>query len=114
MVIEEVHSVVEFLKKSAGEPNYDDAVLNGPKEVNQALPAGLQEDSNDPESDPLYDEAVEFVLKTRKSSISAIQRQLRVGYNRSARMVEAMEAAGLVGPLEHGKREVLMPAPGGE
>jgi S-DNA-T family DNA segregation ATPase FtsK/SpoIIIE len=107
---QEVHKVVEHLK-TAGAPQYDDAVINGPKEVNQALPTALQAESNDPEDDPLYDEAVAFVTQSRKSSISAVQRQLRVGYNRAARMIETMEQAGIVGPLEHGKREIYAPAP---
>jgi S-DNA-T family DNA segregation ATPase FtsK/SpoIIIE len=66
----------------------------------------------DPEKDPLYDEAVQFVLETRRASISSVQRKLKVGYNRAARMVEAMEVAGLVGPLQsNGAREVLAPPP---
>lgn len=107
---QEVHKVVEHLK-SLGAPQYDDNVINGPKEVNQALPAALQDESNDPEDDPLYDEAVAFVTTSRKSSISAVQRQLRIGYNRAARMVETMEQTGVVGPLEHGKREIFAPPP---
>ena len=75
------------------------------------MPAALQGESDDPEDDPLYDEAVAFVTQSRKSSISAVQRQLRVGYNRAARMVETMEQAGVVGPLEHGKREIYAPSP---
>ena len=81
------------------------------KEVNQALPAALQGESDDPEDDPLYDQAVAFVTESRKSSISAVQRQLRVGYNRAARMIETMEQAGIVGPLEHGKRDIYVAAP---
>ncbi len=105
---EEVHQIVQHLKKGAA-PEYEEAILNGPKEVNQSLPAALQAESDDPEDDPLYDQAVDFVTRSRKSSISAVQRQLRVGYNRAARMIETMEAAGLVGPLEHGKREIYVP-----
>jgi len=107
---QEVHKVVEHLKQ-AGEPNYDDDVINGPKEINQSLPSALQAESDDPEDDPLYDQAVEFVTTTRKSSISAVQRQLRVGYNRAARMIETMEAAGVVGPPENGKRQIFAPPP---
>jgi len=110
---QEVHRVVEFLKSTAP-AQYDDAVINGPKEVNQSLPAALQAESDDPEDDPLYDEAVAFVTTSRKASISAVQRQLRVGYNRAARMVETMEQAGIVGPLEHGKRDIYVPAPPSE
>ena len=107
---QEVHKVVEHLKQS-GEPNYDEDVINGPKEINQALPSALQAESDDPEDDPLYDQAVEFVVTTRKSSISAVQRQLRVGYNRAARMIETMEATGVVGPPENGKRQIFAPPP---
>ena len=107
---QEVHKVVEHLKQ-AGEPNYDDDVINGPKEINQSLPSALQADSDDPEDDPLYDQAVDFVITSRKSSISAVQRQLRVGYNRAARMIETMEATGVVGPPEHGKRQIFSPPP---
>ena len=63
------------------------------------------------EGDPLYDQALAFVAETRRASISAVQRHLRVGYNRAARMIEAMEAAGAVGPLENGRREVFVPVP---
>ena len=107
---QEVHKIVEHLK-SSGQPDYNDDILNGLKEVNQSLPAALQGESDDPEDDPLYDEAVAFVTQSRKSSISAVQRQLRVGYNRAARMVETMEQAGVVGPLEHGKREIYAAPP---
>ncbi|MCH1476871.1 MAG: hypothetical protein L7U43_02580, partial [Arenicellales bacterium] len=62
------------------------------------------------EEDPLYDKALAFVTETRRASISSVQRHLRVGYNRAARMIESMEAAGAVGPLENGKREVIAPA----
>ena len=71
----------------------------------------MQAESDDPEDDPLYDQAVEFVVTTRKSSISAVQRQLRVGYNRAARMIETMEATGVVGPPENGKRQIYAPPP---
>jgi S-DNA-T family DNA segregation ATPase FtsK/SpoIIIE len=107
---QEVHKIVEHLKSTA-KPEYNDDILNGMKEVNQSLPAALQGSSDDPEDDPLYDEAVAFVTHSRKASISAVQRQLRVGYNRAARMVETMEQTGVVGPLEHGKREIYAPPP---
>ena len=66
----------------------------------------------DAEQDPLYDQAVQVVMETRKASISGVQRRLKIGYNRAARMVESMELAGLVGPLQsNGTREILVPAP---
>jgi S-DNA-T family DNA segregation ATPase FtsK/SpoIIIE len=71
-----------------------------------------REGSNDIESDPLYDEAVKLVTESRNASISSVQRRLRIGYNRAARIVEQMEEVGLVGPLEsNGKREILAPPP---
>ncbi|HQR49797.1 MAG TPA: DNA translocase FtsK, partial [Steroidobacteraceae bacterium] len=71
-----------------------------------------EEGAGDPEQDPLYDEAVRIVTESRKASISGVQRRLKIGYNRAARMIEAMEAAGLVGPLQsNGSREVLAPPP---
>ena len=108
----EVHEVVSSLKGEA-EPEYDESILSAPKEVNEALPSAFRDDSNDdPESDPLYDEAVEFVTTTRKASISSVQRKLRVGYNRAARMIETMEMAGVITPAqENGRREVLAPPP---
>jgi len=109
----EVHQVVKSLKAEA-EPDYDDSILSAPREVNDALPSAFRDDSanSDPESDPLYDQAVEFVTRTRRASISSVQRQLRVGYNRAARMIETMEMAGVITPAEdNGKREVLAPPP---
>ena len=68
--------------------------------------------SDDPEADPLYDQAVQIVTETRRASISGVQRRLKIGYNRAARLVEAMEAAGIVSPAEHnGDRTVLAPPP---
>lgn len=109
----EVHEVVASLKGEEA-PEYDESILSAPKEVNEALPSAFRDDSagSDPESDPLYDEAVEFVTRTRKVSISSVQRQLRVGYNRAARMVETMEMAGVITAAEdNGRREVLAPPP---
>lgn len=103
----EVHKVVENLKQN-GKPRYEESILNSPAD-DGPLP-GITGD--DVESDPLYDQAVRIVTETRKASISGIQRRLKIGYNRAARMVEAMEHVGLVGPLEsNGVREVLAPAP---
>jgi S-DNA-T family DNA segregation ATPase FtsK/SpoIIIE len=104
----EVHRVVASLK-SAGEPHYLDEILEGP--ADSAAVPGLGDDGGS-EQDPLYDQAVAIVTKTRKASISGVQRRLKIGYNRAARMVEDMEAAGIVGPLEtNGSREVLAPPP---
>ncbi len=108
---QEVHRVVAGLK-AASPPVYIDAILEGPRNAIPGFPSD-EEDAGegalaDPESDPLYDEAVRIVTETRKASISGVQRRLKIGYNRSARLVEAMEAAGLVGPLQsNGAREVF-------
>ena len=109
---EEVHHVVSSLKDEEG-PNYDETILSAPKEVNDALPSAFRDDSSpDAESDPLYDQAVEFVTRTRRASISSVQRQLRVGYNRAARMIETMEMSGVITAAEdNGRREVLAPPP---
>ncbi len=107
---EEVHKVVDFLK-SLGEPDYIDGILNGGFEA-EAAGGGAPWESGGggEEADALYDEAVAFVLKTRKASISSVQRQLRIGYNRAARLIEQMENAGLVSPMEtNGNRTVLVP-----
>lgn len=106
----EVHRVVQHLKLQ-GEPNYIEGILTGgsPEDGGEAGDFGGGGD----ESDPLYDEAVAIVLKTRRASISAVQRQLRIGYNRAARLIEQMERAGLVSSMQsNGNREVL--APGGQ
>ena len=103
----EVHRVVEHLKQF-GEPEYEEAILAGvPAE---GASADLLGDSQDVEADPLYDDAVAFVVRTRRASISSVQRQFRVGYNRAARLVEQMEAAGIVSSVAtNGSREVLTP-----
>ena len=107
----EVHAVVRHLKKS-GAPRYIDEILEGPSGPTPGL-VGIDKpsaDSVDAEQDPLYDQAVQVVMDTRKASISGVQRRLKIGYNRAARMVESMEAAGLVGPLQpNGSREILVP-----
>jgi S-DNA-T family DNA segregation ATPase FtsK/SpoIIIE len=108
----EVHNVVSDWKRR-GEPNYLDGVID---ESTNSIPVpGLategDEDENS-ESDALYDEAVAFVTDSRKASISSVQRKLRIGYNRAARLIEAMEAAGVVSEAGHnGAREVLAPPP---
>ncbi len=112
----EVHAVVRHLKKS-GSPRYIDEILEGPDSPTPGL-TGIDPpplDSADAEQDPLYDQAVQVVMETRKASISGVQRRLKIGYNRAARMVESMEAAGLVGPLQpNGTREILVPAAAAE
>ena len=108
----EVHAVVRNLKKS-GSPRYIDEILQAPVSPTPGL-SGLEVLPGDPidaEQDPLYDQAVQIVIETRKASISGVQRRLKIGYNRAARMVESMEQAGLVGPLQpNGTREILLPA----
>ncbi len=104
---EEVHKVVDFLKQQ-GEPNYIEGILTGESEVGGA--SYVEEKPAGAEADPLYDEAVAIVLKTRRASISGVQRQLRIGYNRAARLIEDMERAGMVSAMQsNGNREVLVP-----
>ncbi|ULU26152.1 DNA translocase FtsK 4TM domain-containing protein [Dyella terrae] len=106
---EEVHRIVAHLKLY-GEPDYKDEILAGPP--SEGSGELFTEDGVDPELDPLYDEAAAFVLRSRRASISFVQRQFRIGYNRAARLVEAMEAAGLVSSMGiNGQREVLAPGP---
>ena len=105
---DEVHRVVEAWK-AMGEPEFIDAILHGDSE-NQS--GGASGGMFDDEADPLYDEAVAFVLETRKASISSVQRKLKIGYNRAARMIESMESAGVVSTAgSNGQREVLAPPP---
>ncbi|MGN6094005.1 MAG: DNA translocase FtsK 4TM domain-containing protein [Luteibacter jiangsuensis] len=106
---EEVHRIVAWLKQF-GEPDYKDEILAGP--ASEAADGEPGEEGMDAELDPLYDEAAAFVLRSRRASISFVQRQFRIGYNRAARLVEAMEAAGLVSSMGiNGQREVIAPGP---
>lgn len=105
---EEVHHVVEFLK-TTGEANYVEGILTGGTSDDGSGDFSLTPDG-DAEQDELYDQAVAIVLKTRRATISSIQRHLRIGYNRAARLIEQMEVAGLVSPMENnGNRTVLAP-----
>ena len=107
---DEVHRVVSYLKEQ-GEPDYVEGVLEGGGEDGEGGFADSGGEGGGGEKDPMYDQAVEVVLKDRKASISYVQRKLRIGYNRSARLLEDMEKAGLVSALTaSGQREVLVPA----
>ncbi|OYY95195.1 MAG: cell division protein FtsK, partial [Methylophilales bacterium 16-45-7] len=102
---QEVHKVVNHLK-AQGEPNYIEGILTN--ETEESSEGSVQSDTGG-EKDPLYDEAVNIVLTSRRASISSVQRQLRIGYNRAARLIEEMERAGLVSAMQsNGNREVLV------
>jgi S-DNA-T family DNA segregation ATPase FtsK/SpoIIIE len=111
---DEVHRVVEYLKQTA-EPNYEEAIVNekanttsGDAMIDQLF--APEDGVSDAEKDEFYDQAVEMVIQSRRVSISSIQRRFRIGYNRAATIVEAMELAGIVSAMEtNGSREVLVP-----
>ena len=107
----EVHRVVAFLKQTAPTDYLDEIT----RDFGEGSDAGFSFSGggeSNPENDALYDEAVMFVTESRKASISSVQRKFKVGYNRAATMIEAMEAAGVVSPAEtNGSRTVLAPAP---
>ena len=106
---EEVHRVVDHLKQQ-GEPNYIEGLLEGGVEGDAGDGAGGIAGASDAESDPMYDQACEVVLKNKRASISLVQRHLRIGYNRAARLLEQMEQAGMVSPMQsNGNREILVP-----
>jgi S-DNA-T family DNA segregation ATPase FtsK/SpoIIIE len=109
----EVHHVVEYLKAQGG-PQYLEGILEGGV-GDGANGDGVSVEGGDAESDPMYDQAVAIVLQTRRPSISLVQRHLRIGYNRAARLIEQMERAGLVSPMQtNGNRDVLVPAGKGD
>jgi len=104
---QEVHRVAEYLK-SQSEPNYIEGVLSS---IEDEGSVEMESGGSEVEADPLYDQAVALVLKSRRASISYVQRDLRIGYNRAARFIEQMERAGLVSAMQtNGNREVLVPA----
>ncbi|MFM2340814.1 MAG: cell division FtsK transrane protein [Pseudomonadota bacterium] len=109
---DEVHRVVEYLK-SQGEPNYIEGILEGGTLEGEggANDTNAEGGGGDPEADPMYDQAVAVVLQNRKASISLVQRHLRIGYNRAARLLEQMEKSGLVSSMStNGNRDILVPA----
>jgi S-DNA-T family DNA segregation ATPase FtsK/SpoIIIE len=109
---EEVHRVVEAWKQR-GTPDYIEDILAGVEEAGSGFDGSSGEGGGEgSEADPLYDEAVNFVLESRRASISSVQRKLKIGYNRAARMIEAMEMAGVVTSMNtNGSREVIAPGP---
>ncbi len=110
----EVHKVVEALKQS-GVPQYNEEILNGVSEGGDPFAGGESGSGSGDEMDPLYDQAVAIVTESRRASISSVQRRLKIGYNRAARLIEEMEASGIVSPMQsNGSREVLAPPPPSE
>jgi S-DNA-T family DNA segregation ATPase FtsK/SpoIIIE len=108
---DEVHRVVKHLQ-SLGEPNYIEGILEGGTlEEGGASGGGEAAGEGGGESDAMYDQAVAVVLKNRRASISLVQRHLRIGYNRAARLLEQMENSGVVSPMQsNGNRDILVPA----
>jgi S-DNA-T family DNA segregation ATPase FtsK/SpoIIIE len=108
---DEVHRVVASLKE-LGDPVYENDILEGSAGTDPTGYTDAMNGENDAEQDEYYDQAVEFIAKARRVSISSIQRRFKIGYNRAARIVEGMEAAGVISKMEgSGSREVLVPPP---
>lgn len=111
---DEVHRVVNYLKEQ-GEPNYIDGILEGGTLEEGGGADGVVAGEGGGESDAMYDQAVQVVLKNRKASISLVQRHLRIGYNRAARLIEQMEQNGMVSPMQsNGNRDILVPTASAE
>ena len=104
----EVHRIADDWR-GRGTPEYIESITQHTDESSDGDAMG-DEGGSVEEKDPLYDQSVEFVIQTRKASISSVQRRFKIGYNRAARLVEEMERTGLVGPLEGGMRDVLVPS----
>jgi S-DNA-T family DNA segregation ATPase FtsK/SpoIIIE len=112
---DEVHRVVQYLK-TQGEPNYIEGILEGGNLSDEGSNLdGSPIGGGDGEKDPMYDNAVSIVLQHRKASISLVQRHLRIGYNRAARLLDQMEQSGLVSAMStNGNRDIIVPSRGGE
>jgi S-DNA-T family DNA segregation ATPase FtsK/SpoIIIE len=111
---EEVHRVVKHLL-TTGQPNYIDGILEGGTLEGEGGAEGAPAGEGGGEADALYDQAVQVVLKNRRASISLVQRHLRIGYNRAARLLEQMENSGVVSPMQsNGNRDILVPAASAE
>jgi S-DNA-T family DNA segregation ATPase FtsK/SpoIIIE len=103
-----VHRVVQALK-AKGEPQYVEGILDAPDAALPGMDGGAGSQPGG-EADPLYDQAVEIVIKNKRASISLVQRHLRIGYNRAARLLEDMEKAGMVSAMQsNGNREIIVP-----
>jgi len=111
---EEVHRVVKHLQET-GEPNYIEGILEGGVAEEGGMDGAAAAGEGGGESDAMYDQAVQVVLKNRRASISLVQRHLRIGYNRAARLLEQMEQSGVVSPMQsNGNRDILVPAASAE
>jgi len=105
---QEVHRVADDWR-ARGEPEYIDGIT---EEMSEFGDSGMGDDVE--EADALYDEAVQFVVSARKASTSSVQRRFKIGYNRAARLIDEMERVGIIGPMEGGMRDVLVPSSDGD